>query len=148
MAGWAQTIIIGNVGRDPEMRYLPSGIGVCSFSVAVSRRWNDKNSNEQKEKTVWYRVSCWRQLAETANSYVKKGMQIMVEGELEPARAYLDNAGQPAATLELTAQNMQFLGQREGGQGGSGYSDDYAGASQGGSGGGNAGGSNVDDIPF
>lgn len=143
MAGWAQTIIIGNVGRDPEMRYLPSGIGVCSFSVAVSRRWNDKNSNEQKEKTVWYRVSCWRQLAETANNYVKKGMQIMVEGELEPARAYLDNSGQPAATLELTAQNMQFLGQRGDGQGGGqgGY-DDYSG------GGGQQGSSNVDDIPF
>ncbi len=140
MAGWAQTIIIGNVGRDPEMRYLQNGTAVCSFSVAVSRRWNDKNSNEQREKTVWYRVSCWRQLAETANNYVKKGMQIMVAGELEPARAYLDNSGQPAATLELTAQNFQFLGQRGDGQGGSGGYDD-GGYSGGGS-------SNVDDIPF
>lgn len=141
MAGFAQTIIIGNVGRDPEMRYLQNGTAVCSFSVAVSRRWNDKNSNEQREKTVWYRVSCWRQLAETANNYVKKGMQIMVTGELEPARAYLDNAGQPAATLELTAQNMQFLGQRGDNAGGGGDYDD---------GGGNYGGgsSNVDDIPF
>jgi single-strand DNA-binding protein len=140
MAGWAQTIIIGNVGRDPEMRYLQNGTPVCSFSVAVSRRWNDKNSNEQKEKTVWYRVSCWRQLAETANNYVKKGMQIMVEGELEPARAYLDNAGQPAASLELTAQNMQFLGQRGDGQGGGNYDDGgYSGGQ---------GSSNVDDIPF
>ncbi len=145
MAGWAQTVIIGNVGRDPEMRYLPSGIGVCSFSVAVSRRWNDKNSNEQKEKTVWYRVSCWRQLAETANTYVKKGMQIMVAGELEPARAYLDNAGQPAATLELTAQTMQFLGSREGGQGGgSDYDQNYSGGSSGGQ----SSSSSVDDIPF
>jgi single-strand DNA-binding protein len=141
MAGWAQTIIIGNVGRDPEMRYLPSGVGVCSFSVAVSRRWNDKNSNEQKEKTVWYRVSCWRQLAETANNYVKKGMQIMVAGELEPARAYLDNSGQPAATLELTAQNFQFLGQRGDGQGGGNY-DDYSGGGQ------QGGGTSEDDIPF
>lgn len=138
MAGWAQTIIIGNVGRDPEMRYLPSGIGVCSFSVAVSRRWTDKNSNEQKEKTVWYRVSCWRQLAETANNYVKKGMQIMVEGELEPARAYLDNGGQPAATLELTAQNMQFLGQR----------GDGSGASDSEPSGDGAGAVSPDDIPF
>lgn len=143
MAGWAQTIIIGNVGRDPEMRYLQNGTAVCSFSVAVSRRWNDKNSNEQREKTVWYRVSCWRQLAETANNYVKKGMQIMVAGELEPARAYLDNAGQPAATLELTAQNFQFLGQRGDGQGGSGDYDDSGNYS-----GGSGGGSNVDDIPF
>lgn len=142
MAGWAQTIIIGNVGRDPEMRYLQNGTAVCSFSVAVSRRWNDKNSNEQREKTVWYRVSCWRQLAETANNYVKKGMQIMVAGELEPARAYLDNAGQPAATLELTAQNFQFLGQRGDNQGSGDYDDGgYSGGSSG-------GGSNVDDIPF
>jgi single-strand DNA-binding protein len=143
MAGFAQTIIIGNVGRDPEMRYLQNGTAVCSFSVAVSRRWNDKNSNEQREKTVWYRVSCWRQLAETANNYVKKGMQIMVTGELEPARAYLDNAGQPAATLELTAQNMQFLGQRGEGQGSGGDYDDG-----GGNYGGGSGSSNVDDIPF
>ncbi|MEO8392574.1 MAG: single-stranded DNA-binding protein [Chloroflexota bacterium] len=148
MAGWAQTIIIGNVGRDPEMRYLQSGVGVCSFSVAVTRKWSDKGSNEQKEKTVWYRVSCWRQLAETVNNYVHKGMQIMVVGELEPARAYLDNAGQPAATLEITAQNVQFLGSRGEGQGGQaggngGYDEQY-------SGGGNQGGgsSNVDDIPF
>ena len=143
MAGFAQTIIIGNVGRDPEMRYLQNGTAVCSFSVAVSRRWNDKSSNEQREKTVWYRVSCWRQLAETANNYVKKGMQIMVTGELEPARAYLDNAGQPAATLELTAQNMQFLGQRGEGQGSGGDYDDG-----GGNYGGGSGSSNVDDIPF
>lgn len=139
MAGWAQTIIIGNVGRDPEMRYLQNGTAVCSFSVAVSRRWNDRNTNEQREKTVWYRVSCWRQLAETANNYVKKGMQIMVEGELEPARAYLDNSGQPAATLELTAQNMQFLGQRGDNAGSAGeYEDAYSGNNS----------SNVDDIPF
>lgn len=136
MAGFAQTIIIGNVGRDPEMRYLQNGTAVCSFSVAVSRRWNDKNSGEQREKTVWYRVSAWRGLAETANNYVKKGMQIMVTGELEPARAYLDNAGQPAATLELTAANFQFLGARGethdvGEEEGSGDTS-----------------SNVDDIPF
>jgi single-strand DNA-binding protein len=141
MAGWAQTIIIGNVGRDPEMRYLQSGVGVCSFSVAVTRKWNEKGTNEQKEKTVWYRVSAWRQLAETANNFVKKGMQIMVVGELEPARAYLDNGGQPAAQLELTAQNFQFLGSRgdNAGSSNAGAGDDtsFAGAQ-----------ANVDDIPF
>lgn len=142
MAGWSQTIVIGNVGRDPEMRYLQNGTAVCSFSVAVSKKWHDKSSNEQQEKTVWYKVSCWRSLAETANNYVKKGMQIMVAGDLEPARAYLDNAGQPAATLELTAQNFQFLGQR--GESGSqrGRVDDDDGYS------GSASSSEVDDIPF
>lgn len=142
MAGWSQTIIIGNVGRDPEMRYLQNGAAVCSFSVAVTKRWNDKNSNEQKEKTTWYRVSCWRQLAETANNYVKKGMSIMVVGNVE-TRPYLDNAGQPAASLDLTADTFQFLGQRGEGQGSGGDYDDG-----GGNYGGGSGSSNVDDIPF
>jgi len=143
MAGWSQTIIIGNVGRDPEMRYLQSGVGVCSFSVAVTKKWTDKTSSEQREKTTWYRVSCWRGLAETANSYVRKGMSIMVVGNVE-TKPYLDNAGQPAASLELTADTFQFLGNRGENQGGGqgGYEDQY-------SGGGNQGGaSNVDDIPF
>ncbi len=142
MAGWSQTIIIGNVGKDPEMRYLQSGTPVCSFSVAVSKKWTDKNSNEQKEKTTWYRVSCWRQLAETANNYVHKGMQIMVVGNVE-TRPYLDNSGQPAASLELTADTFQFLGNRGDNQGngqGGDYNDNYANQGQ--------GASNVDDIPF
>jgi len=143
MASWSQTIIIGNVGRDPEMRYLQNGSAVCSFSVAVTKKWTDKSTNEQREKTTWYRVSAWRQLAETANTYVKKGMQIMVVGNVE-TRPYLDNAGQPAASLELTADNFQFLGSRGDNQGGSGDYDDGGGYSGGSSG----GGSNVDDIPF
>lgn len=139
MAGWAQTIVIGNVGRDPEMRYLQNGTPVCSFSVAVTKKWNKSEWREAGEKTTWYRVSAWRQLAETANNFVKKGMQIMVVGEVE-TRPYLDNAGQPAASLELTAQNMQFLGQRGDGQGGGNYDDGgYSGGQ---------GSSNVDDIPF
>lgn len=138
MAGWSQTIIVGNVGRDPEMRYLPSGVPVCSFSVAVTRKWTDKTTNERKEKTIWHRVSCWRQLAETANSYVRKGAQVMVIGQLE-ARAYADNAGQPAASLELTADTFQLLGSRADGEGAPQGGYDY---NQGGQQGG------VDDIPF
>ncbi|MCK6580386.1 MAG: single-stranded DNA-binding protein [Anaerolineae bacterium] len=134
MAGWSQTIIVGNVGGDPEMRYLQSGVGVCSFSVAVTRRWTDRNANEQREKTTWYRVSCWRNLAETANNLIHKGTQIMVVGNVE-ARAYLDKSGQPAATIELTADNFQLLGSRADNAGSSG---DYAGGQSGG----------VDDIPF
>lgn len=111
MSGWHQTIIVGNVGRDPELRYLPSGVPVTNFSVAVSERWTDRESNEQREKTVWYKVACWRNLAETANQYVKKGMQIMVIGTVE-ARAYADNSGQPAASLDLTARDVRFLGSR------------------------------------
>lgn len=139
MAGWHQTIIIGNVGRDPDMRYTPTNIPVCSFSVAVTERWTDKQSNERKEKTTWYRVTCWRQLAETAGQYVKKGMSIMVVGTVE-ARAYKNNAGEATATLELTASTFQFLG---GGMGASGsgeqgddHYDDFAPPT------------NMSDIPF
>jgi single-strand DNA-binding protein len=138
MAGWSQTIVVGNVGRDPEMRYTQSGIPVCTFSVAVTRKWTDKATNERKEETVWYRVTCWRQLAETANSYVRKGGQVMVIGQVK-ASAYTDNAGQPAASLELTADTFQLLGSRGDGQGAPQGGYDYGqGAAQGG----------VDDIPF
>jgi single-strand DNA-binding protein len=125
MAGYQYTIIVGNVGRDPELRYTQSGVAVASFSVAVTERWSDRQSNERREKTTWFRVSAWRQLAETVNQYVHKGMQIMVAGTIE-ASAYLDNSGQAAATLELTARDIQFLGSRndpQSGGSGSGYED-------------------------
>jgi single-strand DNA-binding protein len=111
MAGYQYTIIIGNVGRDPEMRYTQSGVAVCDFSVAVSRRWTDRTSNEQREKTTWFRVSAWRGLAETVNQYVHKGMQIMVTGEVD-ASAYTGQDGAPRASLEITARDIQFLGRR------------------------------------
>ncbi len=145
MAGYAQTLIVGNVGKDPETKFLPSGVQVTTFSVAVTRKWTDRNTNEPKEKTVWYRVSCWRQLAEIANSYVKKGSQVMIVGQVE-ARGYTDNSGQPQATLELTADTMQLLGsrgdgQRQGGDQGGGDYSNYGG-------GGNSGGGGIDEIPF
>ena len=111
MAGYQYTIIIGNVGRDPEMRYTQSGVAVCSFSVAVSRSWTDRTSNEQREKTTWFKVSAWRGLAETANQYVHKGMQIMVAGEID-ASAYAGQDGAPKASLELTARDIKFLGRK------------------------------------
>ena len=111
MAGYQYTIIIGNVGREPELRYTQSGVAVCDFSVAVSRRWNDRTSNEQREETTWFRVSAWRGLAETANQYVHKGMQIMVAGRIG-ASAFIGQDGEARATLELTARDIQFLGQR------------------------------------
>lgn len=122
MAGWHQTIIIGNVGKDPDMRYTPTNIPVCSFSVAVTERWNDRQSNEKKEKTTWYRVTCWRGLAETASRFVKKGMPIMVIGTVD-VRPYKNNAGEPAATLELNATTFQFLGGRDDNSGGGGDHD-------------------------
>lgn len=118
MAGYQHTIIIGNVGRDPELRYTQQGVAVCDFSVAVSRRWTDRNTNEQREETTWFRVSAWRALAETVSQYVHKGMQVMVTGRIS-ASAFMGQDGQPRASLDLTAQEIQFLGRRgEPGEGG------------------------------
>lgn len=111
MAGYQYTIIVGNVGRDPELRYTQSGVAVCDFSVAVSRRWTDRNSNEQREETTWFKISAWRNLAETCNQFVHKGMQIMVTGRVG-ASAYVGQDGQARASLEITAQDVQFLGRR------------------------------------
>ncbi|MBN1680501.1 MAG: single-stranded DNA-binding protein [Anaerolineae bacterium] len=111
MAGYQYTIVIGNVGRDPELRYTQSGVAVCDFSIAVSRRWTDRNTNEQREKTTWFRVTAWRGLAETVNQYVHKGMQVMVTGEIE-ASAFLGQDGEARASLDLTARDIQFLGRR------------------------------------
>ena len=123
MAGWSQTIIVGNVGRDVSFKYTQSGVPVADFSVAVTRKFGGKDGAEKQEKTTWYRVTCWRNLAEIANQYVKKGMQLMVVGQVEVS-SYLDKSGQPAASLELTADNFQMLGSREGnGNGGNGRGD-------------------------
>lgn len=109
MAGYQYTIIVGNVGRDPELRYTQGGTAVCDFSVAVSRRWTDRQSGQQREKTTWFRVSAWRGLAETASQYVHKGMQIMVAGEVDVS-AFIGQDGEARGSLELTARDIQFLG--------------------------------------
>jgi single-strand DNA-binding protein len=138
MAGFNNTVIVGNIGRDPEMRYLPSGTPVCTFSVAVTRRFG--TGDQRQEKTTWFRVSCWNKLAETANSIVRKGGQILVAGSVE-ASAYTDKSGQPQASLELRADTFQLLGSRGDNQGGGqGEYDSYSG--------GGSGGSNIDEIPF
>lgn len=106
-----QCIIVGNLGRDPEMRYTPDGTPVTSFTVAVSRRWTGRDGGDG-EKTWWFKVTCWRKLAETTNQYLKKGRQVMVVGEVE-ASAWTGQDGQPRATLELTAREVKFLGTRD-----------------------------------
>ena len=107
MSGYQYTVIIGHVGRDAEMRYTKSGVAVCDFSVAVTRKWSQ--GDERKEETIWFRVSAWRELAETCHTYVKKGMQIMVAGRVG-ASSYIAQDGEARASLELTAQDVQFLG--------------------------------------
>lgn len=107
---WQQTIIVGNCGRSPELRYLQSGTAVCDFSVAVSESWNDQ-SGEKKQRTVWFKVSAWGKLAEVCNQYIQKGKMVMVVGTVE-ARAYLDKNNQPASSLDLRARDVRFLGGR------------------------------------
>lgn len=112
MAGFEQTIIIGNLGRDPEMKFLPSGIAVTNFSVAVTTSWTDKNTGERNERVNWYKCAAWGKQAEIANQYLKKGRQVMVQGTPE-ARAYMGKDGEPKASLELRVQSFQFLGSRD-----------------------------------
>jgi single-strand DNA-binding protein len=109
-----QTIIIGNVGRDCELTYTPSGIAVAKFTVAVNEV--SGKGDDRKEKVTWFRVTVWREKAETASQFVKKGMQIMVMGKVDVS-AYLNKENKPTGTLELTAHNFQFLSsnRREGG---------------------------------
>ena len=112
---YQRIIIIGRLGRDPEMRYTSTGEAVVSFSVATDKRWTDKEGNAQ-QKTVWFRVTAWRKLAEICNQYLHKGMQVMVEGEMAEPKAYLDKSGNPACSLDLTAAIMKMLGSREQGE--------------------------------
>ena len=112
---WHQTIVQGNLGRDPELRYLKSGTAVCNFSVAVSERWKDGKSNEQREKTTWYRVAAWGTLGESCNTYLEKGSGVLVAGTVS-ARGYTNNDGDPVASLELTAREVRFLGGQQGSQ--------------------------------
>ncbi|MCY3780914.1 MAG: single-stranded DNA-binding protein [Chloroflexi bacterium] len=117
---WHQTIVVGNLGGDPELRYLQSGQAVCNFSVAVTERWRDRQTNEQREKTTWYRVAVWGAQGENCNTYLSRGRQVMVIGNVS-ARGYVNNNGEAAASLDLTAREVRFLSSRgDGDQGGGG----------------------------
>ena len=120
-----QIILVGNLGRDPEMRYTPSGVPVTDFSVAVSRRWTGQDG-QQQEKTVWFRVTAWRRQAELASQFLSKGRQVMVIGEVEEPDVWQDRDGNNRASLQVTARSIQFLGSRAdaemgGGFGGGGF---------------------------
>jgi single-strand DNA-binding protein len=112
---YQHVVIVGNLGRDPEMRYTPSGVPVTTFSVAVNRKWKGQDG-EPREKTTWFRVKAWRKLAELCNQYLTKGQLVLVEGEID-ASAWMGQDNEPRASLELTAQNVRFLGSRSGGTG-------------------------------
>ena len=117
MASVNKVIIIGNLGKDPEVRYLPSGSAICNIAVATSRQWKDKTSGEKQEETEWHRITFFDRMAEIAGEYLKKGRSVYVEGRLK-TRKYTDKDGVEKYATDIVATEMQLLGGREGGAGG------------------------------
>ena len=117
-----QVILIGNLGRDPEMRYTPDGTPVTNFSIATNERWTDQ-AGEPQERTVWFRISAWNRLAEVCNQYLEKGRQVMVVGILRAdpetggPRIFERNDGSAGSSFEITARRVVFLGSRGNGEG-------------------------------
>ncbi len=155
--GVNKVILVGNLGSDPETRYMPSGDAVTNISVATTESWKDKQTGEQKEKTEWHRVVMFRRLGEIAAEYLRKGSQVYIEGKLRTNK-WKDRDGNDRYTTEIIADEMQMLGGR-GGAGGGDYSS--GGGSNAPSGGGSRGQSGGgkdsppppaddfdDDIPF
>jgi single-strand DNA-binding protein len=126
MASVNKVILIGNLGRDPEVRYTPNGAAICNVTIATSRQWKGKESGERQEETEWHRVVMYDRLAEIAGEYLKKGKSVYIEGRLK-TRKWTDKEGVEKYTTEIIAQEMTMLGGREGGGeegggGGGGYS--------------------------
>lgn len=135
-------IIVGNLGRDPEMRYLPSGQAVCSMNVATNRKYSNP-SGQQVEETIWFRVSVWGKQAETSNQYLKKGSKVLVEGRLTPdqttggPKIWTRQDGTPGTSYEIFANTVRFLSSRVDDQGS--YPSDETAPSQSG---------DSEEIPF
>ena len=126
MASLNKVTLIGNLGRDPETRHMPSGGTVCNLNIATTESWKDRNSGERREQTEWHRVVMFERLAEIAAQYLRKGSQVYIEGKLQ-TRKWQDKDGQDRYTTEIRATEMKMLGRRgdeegqfnEGGYGGS-----------------------------
>ena len=111
--GINKVILVGNLGQDPEVRYMPNGGAVCNITLATSESWKDKNTGEQHEKTEWHRVVAFRRLAEIMGEYLKKGSKVYIEGKLQ-TRKWQDQQGQDRYTTEIIADEMQMLDSRGG----------------------------------
>ena len=123
MASVNKVIIVGNLGRDPETRYMPSGDAMTNIAVATTDKWKDKSTGEQKEATEWHRIAFFGKLAEIAGQYLKKGSQVYIEGKLR-TRKWTDKDGVEKYSTEIIADTMQMLGSRQGMGGGSAAMDD------------------------
>ncbi len=116
---YQRIVLVGNLGRDPEMRYTPNGTPVTSFSVATNRKYT-ASDGQMKDETLWFRISVWGKQAETCNQYLTKGQKVLVEGSLVGdenggPRIWTGQDGKPRASFEVRAQTVRFLGRREGG---------------------------------
>ena len=150
--GVNKAIIVGNLGRDPEVRYTANGSAVANVTVATSESWKDKQSGERQERTEWHRVVFFGRLAEIAEEYLKKGSQVYIEGSIRTQKWQDKESGQDRYTTEIVARDMQMLGSR-GGEASGASDDDYSSATRSAtasSGGGASGGDPDldDDIPF
>ncbi|MEM7118135.1 MAG: single-stranded DNA-binding protein [Chloroflexota bacterium] len=120
---YQKIVIVGNLGRDPEMRYMPDGTAVTSFSVATNRRWTDRNTGQPTDETTWFRVSVWGRQAETANQYLSRGRKVLVEGAITPdrntggPRLWTAQDGSVRASFEIRADAVRFLSGRDEGAG-------------------------------
>jgi single-strand DNA-binding protein len=151
MAGVAKVTLIGNLGRDPETRYTPSGVMNVQFSVASSRRWTDQGG-QQQERTTWFRVTAWRRLAETLDQLTQsgalvKGRQVYVLGNIE-LREYQDQQGQTRTSLEVTADEVLLVGNRGDSEGGGYRPSGGGGGRQSGGDDYSSGSGDMDDVPF
>ncbi len=114
MAGINKAIIVGNLGKDPEVRYMPDGTAIANFSVATSESWKDKASGEKKERTEWHRIVVFGKLGEICGEYLSKGKQVYIEGRIQ-TREWEDKDGNKRYTTEIIASDMKMLGSREDG---------------------------------
>ncbi len=139
---YQKIIIVGNLGRDPEMRYMPDGTAVTNFSIASSRRWTGQDG-QQRDETTWFRIEVWRRQAETANQYLTKGSKVLVEGRIKPdpntggPRLWTRQDGTIGANFEVVADTVRFLSGR-GDDGGVSGGEEYSGSPA----------HEEDDIPF
>lgn len=140
---YQKMIIAGNLGRDPEMRYMPDGMAVTNLNVATNRRWTNKATGQPQEETTWFRVSVWGRQAETANQYLARGRQVLIEGHLRPdpntggPKLFTRQDGSVGASFELVADRVQFLGSNGDAVGGNGATAESYAANY-----------EADDIPF
>lgn len=115
MASVNKVILVGNLGRDPEVRYSPDGAAICNVSIATTSQWKDRNTGEKREETEWHRVVFYNRLAEIAGEYLKKGRSVYIEGRIKTRKYQDKETGADRYATDIVAEQMQMLGGREGG---------------------------------